>query len=180
MRGQEATNWCWAAVTQSVDGALGNGELSQKDVAVAHLLQSHRAHDCGSTHRTKPLGKCRDATCSAACNSQHVLRIVLGERGRYAGYLTEKRAPRFDELQAEINLGRPVPCRVALGSGGHFVLVTGWSVDGDGKELVHVLDPLRAGRGQPIPELVLGHAEFASRYRVSSLRGPINYSYKVQ
>lgn len=177
MRKQEATNWCWAAVTQSVLGILRNTSVSQLDVARGHLASNRRVHDCGSPHRTRPAGNCQGTGCSAACNAQHVLRLVLAENDCLAGTLTEGQAPSFAQLRAEIEHDRPVPCRVALGPGrGHFVLVTGWSIDSDGDQLVHVLDPLKPDN----TEQVLAYAEFASRYRVSNMRGRINFSYKVQ
>lgn len=181
MRGQEATNWCWAAVTQSVILIRRGNQMNQQAVASGHLVRNGRAHNCGSTHKTKPSGGCVSNTCQAACNAQHVLRLVLDENNCFAGTLTQGAPPTFDALKAEINNNRPVACRVAFGQGkGHFILVTGWSVDSDGHELVHVLDPLRAGHGQSVSEHVLSHGQFASRYPVSGLSGRINFSYRVQ
>lgn len=177
---QEETNWCWAAVTQYVFGIVRQETVSQQDVASKHIQNSGRAHSCAAPHRKKVGGKCADTGCSGACNAQHTLRIVLSERGFSGLYLSQKRAPTFDELKGEIDSGRPVPCRVRWADGaGHFVLVVGWTVDAAGTPLVHVRDPGSATLGAPISELIMPHSKFAADYRLSGLRGKINFSYKV-
>jgi hypothetical protein len=166
-------------VIQYIFAVRGNS-VDQQKVATNHVQRNGRNHDCAIPHRRKVGGRCRDGGCDGACNAQHTLRILLSENGLFGGYLSERRAPTFDEIQGEINDGRPVACRVKWSNeAGHFVLVTGWTVDAAGARMVHVRDPGSAPRGQPIGEQMMPHSKFASDYRLSALRGVINYSYKV-
>jgi hypothetical protein len=182
MAGQEETNWCWSAVTQAVLLFLRGKALTQEEIASEHARQSGKPYVCGPPNRKKTLGgNCSDAACHGSCNDAHILRIVLKEQGCYGGLLSSDAAPSFAQIQAEIDSGRPVACRIHWsGGGGHFVLVSGWTIGADGVERVHILDPAANEGGRAIVERILPLTSFAQAYTQSGVAGRVNYSYKVR
>lgn len=181
MAGQEETNWCWSAVAQAVIAFVNGASPSQEEIATEHARRSGR-RPCSPPERKKSLGgACADQGCAGCCNDAHILRIVLDQHGRFRALLSEEAAPSFEQIQAEIDAGRPVPCRIQwLQGGGHFVLVAGWTVGVDGGEYVHVLDPASNEGGKAIVENVMPLSAFADAYRQSGLTGYVNYSYRVR
>jgi hypothetical protein len=181
MSGQEEVNWCWSAVTQAIMLSRQQRTLSQQDIAGEHARRSGKAHSCEPPHRRQTSGQeCADDSCQASCNDAHILRIIMGEQGCFNVVLSEGSAPSFDEIKGEIDGDKPVACRVQWNAGGgHFILVSGWTIGADGKERVHILDPASNEGGQSIVERVLPYATFATAYSQSGLTGWINYSYSV-
>ena len=181
MSGQEEVNWCWAAVTQAVLKFRHGREISQEDIASDHARRTGKKYLCAAPHRRKVLGgACGDGSCTGSCNDNHLLRIVLAEQGCLRDVLTAKAAPSFDAVRAEIDSGRPLACRVQWQpTGGHFILVSGWSIGADRARRVHVLDPASNQGGKTIAERILPYDTFASGYTQSGLRGRINYSYRT-
>lgn len=181
MSGQEQSNWCWSAVTQAVKHWAGKPR-SQTDIATAHISYNGRAHSCASPRAAEFNG--RDcglgSDCSAVCNDPHILSVVLKENEHFSRYLAQDDAPSFDDIVNSVNAGKPVPCRVQWSTdGGHFILVIGWTVDNNGSQLVHVLDPASAPANEPVPERILGFSQFVGAYSVSGVVGVINYAYEV-
>lgn len=182
MTAQEETNWCWAAVTQSVLDYLRRRRQSQENIATDHAHRNGKAYSCAPPRRKETLGgACGDGDCTGSCNDAHILRVVLHEQGCLKALLSEDEAPSFAEIRGEIDAGRPVPCRVqwAGDGGGHFVIVSGWTIDGDGIERVHVLDPATNEGGRTIVERIWAHADFVAAYELSGFVGQVNYSYQV-
>ena len=182
MIGQQLSNWCWSAVTQTVQGWAHNA-LDQADIATDHITHNGRAASCSPPDPdSMNNGDCAAAdACQALCNDPHILSVVLGENGRLAGFITQAARPTFQQLVDELNAQRPAPCRVQWSTGGgHFIVVFGWTVDATGAQLVHVLDPERADPGQPVPEKIMPFDDFVSAYDLSGVTGEINYSYRVQ
>jgi hypothetical protein len=65
---------------------------------------------------------------------------------------------RFDELQREIDAGRPVCAGITWASGGgHFVVLRGYRVLSSGARQVYVADPLN-------PSALVDFDEFTSSY----------------
>jgi len=182
MAGQEETNWCWSAVTQAVLRYLRGTVISQEDIASTHAQRSGKPYVCGPPQRKKTVGgRCADLACQGSCNDAHILRIILKEQGCYDGLLSSDAAPTFSQIRSEVDAGRPVACRIQWSdSGGHFVLVSGWTIGADDVERVHVLDPAANEGGRAIVERVLPHTTFASAYTQSGVTGRVNYSYKVR
>jgi hypothetical protein len=182
MSGQEQTNWCWSAATQTVCAWAGDVK-AQVDVASAHVSHNGRPLSCAAADGANVNGgNCADSDgCAADCNDPHILSVVLKEEGRFSAYITQSAAPTFQQLQGQIDNNAPVPCRIGwTDGGGHFVVVMGWTIDANGNELVHVLDPDRAASGQPVVEIIRGFQDFVSAYTLSGSTGQVNYSYEVQ
>lgn len=182
MDGQEETNWCWSAVTQAVLAFRLSRQVSQQDIATEHAVRSGKAYTCAPPHRKKTAGgQCADTACLGSCNDAHILRVVLAEHGCFHSTVSNESAPSFTQIRAEVNAGRPLPCRVQWNiGGGHFIIVAGWSVGADGIERVHVLDPASNEGGEAIIERRIPYSTFVGDYELSGLTGHINYSYRVQ
>lgn len=162
MTGQEQSYWCWAASTQCIRRSRSLATQSQADIAHGHVRRAGRTVTCTTAagHTGSPNSSCGVQPCQAECNTPHWLRIVLTEHSLFGA--TVFPAPvglwNFTVLRTEINGGRPVACRVAS-SGGHFIVIVGWSIGSDGVDRVEVLDPAAPGRvGLPVsPVLVTFH-----------------------
>lgn len=125
MQTQLQQEWCWAAVSASVAIFFGSTTWTQCKVAAAEL---------------SPLDCCgQDA--SSGCNQAWYLDRALTRVGHF-GRLDSSSSP-FSDVQAEINGGRPLGCRIQWNgnSGAHFVALGGWSTAADGTEYVDVYDP---------------------------------------
>jgi hypothetical protein len=182
MWGQEEANWCWSAVTHTVMHHFGTRGHTQEAIATDHLTNSGRIVQCVPPERQKfNNASCADGGCLAYCNDPHILRLVLAEQGRLDRVLSSSRAPSFAEIRDEIDADRPLPCRVQWNAGGgHFIIVSGWTIDANGTERVHVLDPSANEAARAIGERVIDYAEFAARYTLSGNVGRINFSYRVR
>jgi Papain-like cysteine protease AvrRpt2 len=181
MSAQEQTNWCWSSVTQSVKAWAGS-VATQTDVATAHVTHNGRTQTCappnGSSFNNKDCGA--GNACAASCNDPHILSVVLTENGLFNRYISQNASPAFGDLVTCINSDKPVPCRIQWQpSGGHFILVVGWTVDDQGKQSVHVLDPASASASDAVAERVLEFQQFINSYSLSGVVGTVNYSYEV-
>jgi hypothetical protein len=118
MEHQQQTNWCWAAVTVSVDHYFKPGSpRTQQNLAEKEL----------------PLG---------ANNVPWVLDKPLRHIGALRGQSLQ-RPLTFAELQRELLAKRPVCARIEWeGGGAHFVVISGFATSPDGVRLVYVSDPL--------------------------------------
>lgn len=183
MLGQEEDNWCWSAVTQAILNFVHGRGLSQQDIASEHARRTGKSFVCVPPHRKKiAKGACGDGRCTGSCNDNHFLRIIMAEHRCFRDILTAEAAPTFSQFRDEIDAGRPVACRLQWRRprGGHFVLVTGWTVGADQVERVHVLDPASNEGGRQIVERILPHSSFVSGYTQSGLTGDVNFSYRVK
>jgi hypothetical protein len=182
MTGQEQLNWCWSSVTQAVLG-WADQQVAQSDVATAHITHNGRQASCAPPNGSNSNGlQCATGNgCQASCNDPHILSVVLTENGRFAGFISNGAAPSFDALVQQLNAEKPVPCRVQWSvGGGHFVVVSGWTVDAGGNQSVHVLDPASASADVPVSERILPYLQFVNDYTDSGVTGSVNYSYQVQ
>jgi hypothetical protein len=112
---QQKTYWCWAAVTAGVALYFGDAKWSaQCDVAKATL----GIPTC-----------CAPSPACDRCDVRSTLSSSLTTVGHLDRYL--KRGAAFSEIKATIDGDKPLGVRIlwANGSGGHFVLVTGYEVD---------------------------------------------------
>jgi hypothetical protein len=178
---QEQTNWCWVAVTQAILKFLGRGVKPQHAIATHHIQHNGRTLICAPPNSSVANGEIcdDDDACQASCNNAHILRIVLNEFDSFDSKLTLG----FDAVQAEINAGRPVACRIQWkGSGGHFIALTGWTIDANGKQQVHVHDPADAS-GTTVIERIVDFAKLRGQdggYQQGALKGQVDFSYKVK
>jgi hypothetical protein len=128
MQHQEQDNWCWAAVTVSAFDFYRHGSGSlQCDVVNAELGRGDCCVNGGSSdcNRVGPL--------DGPLNRNHNLKQLK------AG------ATQFQPLNAEIENGRPLGCRIAWdGGGAHFVIIHGYASQGVGAaatNTIEVADP---------------------------------------
>ena len=180
MIGQGHSNWCWAAVTQSVQDWAGQ-PAEQQDIATAHVQASGRPYSCAPPNSATTLGRnCAPShQCQGSCNDQHILSVVLGESGRLRQ--AQQVTSTFAQFTALLNAESPVPCRVRWSAqAGHFIMVFGWTIDASGNQKVHVLDPATAAAGAPVSPRIWLIADFVAHYSVSGPSGTINYIYEVQ
>jgi hypothetical protein len=121
MQQQRQANWCWAAVSSSVDEYYKVGStLTQCQIANSHTGQTNCCSAAGS---------------SAPCNAYGYLDQTLGIVGHF-DRMTQPST--FDEVEKEMVAGRPLGIRVAWSGGGaHFIAATGTEDDGS----VWVSDP---------------------------------------
>src|SRR4051812_21191403 len=122
--------WCWAAVSSSVADLYGSKGWSQCDIATAEFASHHWAC-CGAD------GSDQDK-CDQAWHLDRALERV-GHLDRRTHTTTS-----FADLQAEVNAGRPLCCRIVWAdplAGAHFTAVTEWSVK-NGTNYVSLQDPV--------------------------------------
>ena len=178
---QEADLWCWAAVTQTVEGLRGT-TVAQSDIATDHVANGQPGKVCATADPVDANMGCGNP-CSGACNSPHFLSRVLDERGR----LVSKRPglPAFQDVVDAIDSSKPLPVRIQINTrtgGGHFICVIGYSDDGAGNQFVEVLDPMIPGVG--LGPAGVHNVPFASfvggSYTVSGDPGTPNFIYDVQ
>ena len=123
---QAQINWCWAAVATSVSHFYGLHHWSQCAVANATL---GRADCCGT-----------GAADHQKCNRPYYLESALQTTGHL--FDMNARALTFAEVEAEIDKGRPVGCRVGWRDGtGHFLTLVGYYTGPSGRAYVEIDDP---------------------------------------
>ena len=123
MRGQKLRDWCWAAVSVSVDRFF-NSKSVWTECAIA-------AAEFGLS--------CCDA--AQQCNRVHLLDPPLTRLAR----LRPAPLPRvltFSEIQREIDAGNPIGVRIEwTNGGGHFLVISGYATSSAGVNKVSLEDP---------------------------------------
>ena len=135
---QEMGLWCWAAVALSVTKYFDPAtEMTQCSVASA----------------VKNKKCCAD---KPGCNQADLLEVALGKVGHFNQVLPRRLS--FSELRDVLRAGTPVCVRIGwFGGGGHFVVVTGFTVNEFGEQLVAVADPLYESDTWPYDEFASGY-----------------------
>ena len=131
---QENSEWCWAAVTVSVDLFFRpTSTHTQCDVAGGVL----RRVCCSGGKLSK----------SDPCNVPHALHTVLGRFHLLADDPIRKPLT-FLQVKREIDAGRPVCVLVkwrnndgSVSDRGHFIAIKGYRVATDGKQFLSITDP---------------------------------------
>jgi len=139
---QEMSEWCWAAVSVSVDRFFRpDSTHTQCEIAGSALnLQC-----CDGTQPAQ----------SDSCNQKHTLHPVLdGLHLLAADPITEPLT--FDRVRAEIDAGRPVCVLIKWldNSGGHFVAINGYRVTPAQKQFVSITDPLFPSSEMAFPHFI--------------------------
>ena len=127
---QQESNWCWAAVTVTVNALFSPGStLMQCDVAKPVLVsetQIKGAVDCCANPEQ--------------CNIPAYLQDALSWAGNLS--LAEHGYLDFVGVTTEIDAGRPIGVRIQWSDGGgHFILIDGYREFSSGVPQVHVADP---------------------------------------
>ena len=118
---QDKNNWCWAAVSVGVSTWYGGTSWTQCAVAQAAL-----GLDCAT-----PL--------PSGCDVPWYLDRALDRVVHFDRYVGTPQP--YSDVQAEVHARRPLCCRIQWSVGGHFVAISGWSIDGKGTEFIEVEDP---------------------------------------
>jgi|HubBroStandDraft_1064217.scaffolds.fasta_scaffold101489_2 hypothetical protein len=122
---QQQAEWCWAAVAASVERFFDkDSELEQ--CQVANKVFNQRKNRC-----------CKDPS---AYDVPEELEVALQKIHKWRNTL---RGPlTFEQVQEEIDRGRPVCVRIQwLSGGGHFVVVRGYRLLSSGAQQLYVADP---------------------------------------
>jgi Papain-like cysteine protease AvrRpt2 len=155
---QLQTNWCWAAVASTLAGYFVR-PISQCEVA--STIVGNGVNCCNGNE--------------AECNQPQDLDNVLDRLNAMLPKPMEKtafsRPMRFNEVQDAIDAGVPVCVRIEwIGGGGHFVMITGYSISESNLGWIDVCDPL-------FPDSTLPFEFFASHYM---LMGHWTHSYVMR
>ncbi len=132
---QEKSEWCWAAVSVSVDRFFRPASThTQCEIASSVLnLQC-----CNGTQRAP----------TDACNTPHTLHPVLGRFHLLAADPIRKPLA-FNRVRTEIDAGRPVCVLIKwldnqgqLTNRGHFIALNGYRVTPAQKQFLSITDPM--------------------------------------
>jgi hypothetical protein len=148
MHRQEQSEWCWAACAVSINKYFDHdSKIKQCDVANKVLPIEY----------TDPLPPsdpdcCCHCCCDPeACNKPARLGIALQQIYKWRNSL--QRSLTFEEVQREIDRGRPIGVGIKWNRGGkngspsttgHFVVIRGYRLLSNGTSQVYVADPLNA------------------------------------
>lgn len=151
MEHQEHDQWCWAAVSLSVD---------------RYFSPTSRMTQCAIAQQVLGVRGCSNVE---ACNKPAKLQDALKSIHRLKGKPTAG-PMSFEEIQKCLDAGRPVCLRIGWESGGgHFVMLCGYRLSRSGIRLVDVEDPLYRST-------TVIYEDFISSYRSS---GQWTASYPV-
>ena len=171
---QEQSEWCWAAVAVSIERYFNPAStMGQCNIANRMLDELPCAQDCLPGDDGSCCGECDD--CKCCCHPEccdHPAKLEDALQKIYKWRATLDRPLRFDEIQREIDAGRPIGAGITWKSGnsgpkyrrndtpqqkGHFVVVRGYRVLSSGVRQVYVADPLN-------PSALVLYDEFTSAY----------------
>src|SRR5262245_48351627 len=124
MQAQTESNWCWAATSTSV---------SRFYWAMSTWIQ------CKVAGAELHLNGCCHAPAPAPCNVPWFLDLALT---RTNNFVSMTGPLPFNQVQAEIDAGRPVGARIGWnGGGGHFMVIYGYASAG-GVDYFDIDDPI--------------------------------------
>jgi hypothetical protein len=153
---QKQDNWCWAAISVSVDHFFNPASPWEQ----CRLAGAELGLDC-----------CQDGS-TERCNQVRRLDPPLTRVGR----LRERPIPRpltMDEIREEIDGGRPVCARIQWrDGGGHFVLISGYEVTPRGVTVLTIDDPAfdrsRVKFEKFLTDYHTGHGKWTGTFRLQS------------
>jgi len=149
MDSQTERNWCWAAVSASVDRYFDPGSALTECEIAAELLEANDC--CANPKRHDKPAKLQDAL-------ELVGRLGKIQDGPIA----------FSDLRSELDAGRPVCVRIEWHDGSaHFVVLYGYRVMSSGTRTVEVADPWYPDSTQSFdffPVFYHGGGEWAATY----------------
>lgn len=174
LRKQQASEWCFAAVSQAV---------------ALYFDSTREIHQCQIVGRAFKRACCGDGMApvrSPECNRQGYLHLALDSMGLLAS--PEEGASHkwiegpvsFAVIRREIDAGRPVCVliRWKSGGGGHFIMIEGYSVSIRGAASVWVRNPLSPGSSSRHPYDVIASNSDDGGYQDG--QGRWSYTFLVQ
>ena len=160
---QEKLHWCWAAVAATVAHYFFPDKPPLSQCMIAQTVVNPAGTSC-----------CADIT--GVCDVSEDLIDALNAINTVVGPpLNNHREPdtilSFESVKQQIDSKRPVCVRIQWsdGSGGHFVMVSGYSVDQSGVQWVDIADPYYDDSTVPYNQFVsdyLGKGAWNSTYLV--------------
>lgn len=144
MQKQRQDKWCWAAVAASVDHYF-SPHSRQTQCQIAQKVNGNMDGD-----------KSRCCTDPEPCNQPANLADALRAVGRYRD--TVPKAFTFEEVQAEIDAGRPVCVAIKWrDGGGHFVAISGYRLFDSGVRHLEISDPFYPDSTVPYDQFIDGY-----------------------
>lgn len=143
LKSQQSTNWCWAAVAQSVlytkGRQLSQLEIVQNHVAPSCILPSDDYFGEDDNYQCGPSG------CTAVCNGLHDIEPVLNEFNAFDRemYVTNEQIS-FSNIESEIRNNRPVVVLAIPDSRlfvNHFVLIVSVTRSALGNHSIEIASP---------------------------------------
>ncbi|MEB2360098.1 MAG: hypothetical protein OZ929_02090 [Bryobacterales bacterium] len=151
MQEQDADQWCWAAVSVSLEHYFFPISTTSQCQMAQDVLG---AADCCSDREV----------CNQPRKLQEALDVIRRKTAKLPRRLTFQTLPQplgFPDIRREIDAGFPVCARIGwAGGGGHFVVVSGYRQSPSGDSKVDVADSL-------FGESTTDFDEFLSAYRDS-------------
>ena len=140
-------NWCWAAVAATVS---------------SYFFPTKAMQQCQIATSVTGIPDCCNG--SGACDQFETLTISLGAVQPKLTVVTTPSKIPFGNVQQQIDSGLPV-CVFIQWFGeitGHFVIVSGYSIDESGTQWVDVSDPYFEDSNVPYEQLVSNYLEAGS------------------
>ena len=126
---QEKLNWCWAAVSATVSQYF-YPDISLTQVDIANQLMDSTT--CGQGEGCDKAEALQDALDAAKTllNNPLICQVINGSLS-------------FQNVQAQIDSGKPVCARILWGGGplSHFVMISGYAISQSGEAWVDISDP---------------------------------------
>ena len=169
MEKQKTVNWCWAAVSVSVNRYFAP-DSHWRQCGIVEVVLSHAK---GPDKLPFPVHACCTKPIPRRCNQPWYLEDALKQVDRLRG------SPKavhlsFKKIQREIDAHRPVCARIQWrepGSPGHFVVISGYHITRARVRQVDVEDPATGSRS------TVHYGTFVSNYRHS---GRWTHTYLVE
>ncbi|MBV8843476.1 MAG: C39 family peptidase [Bryobacterales bacterium] len=148
---QEQADWCWAACAASIEKYFDHdSKIKQCDVASKTLRVEYPQDELPDSDP----GCCCHCCCEPdPCDKPARLGIALQQIHKWRNSL--QRSLTFEEVQREIDRGRPIGAGIKWNSGGadgspgttgHFVVIRGYRLLSSGACQLYIADPLNASR----------------------------------
>jgi len=147
---QEKTNWCWAAVTASLNKFFANGYPIRQDQVVNDCREDLEDIEVKGDNQTLVITKALDTMDLRSMRCYYAISL--------------------DEIRRQMQLGLPVPIHIEWkGGGGHYVVITGVGPPhpkGDSHTWLRVADPnvTDEARETTVPRYITYNA-LKTRYR---------------
>jgi hypothetical protein len=166
MQKQEHSDWCWAAVTSSVDRYFNPKSTWCQCKLASRMAKAERlkVRSCGSCNGSKSTPE----VCNQPWYLQKALKIVRRLKGEpLPGPLS------FSKIRKALEAGKPVCVMVLWGKGpeAHFVAITGCVKGPKGERWVDVEDP-------DMGSSTWLYEEFRSNYQYD--KGHWNFTFRVK
>jgi len=152
---QRGDFWCWAAVAQAIDRYF-NSRSPRTQCQIAGMLFPSR----------------RCCARPPSCDEPQSLRDALREVGHLREFV-ESRVP-FATVADEIDQHLVIGARIGWPGGGHFVIISGYSVNSRNEPQLEILDPWE---DEPIQPFIVSYERFALAYQSY---GEWTHSYLIQ